>query len=51
MPAIIAPLPEVEHLSEYVVAYQRPLHVAVTIAIVALFVIAWVLLQQEFSGD
>jgi hypothetical protein len=47
--AIIAPPAEVQHLTDYVVSHERPMHIAVLIAIVALFAIAWVLLTDTES--
>ncbi len=43
--AIIAPPPEVQWLSDYVVAREMPLHVAALIAIVTLFTITWTVLS------
>jgi len=44
--AIIPPCVEEELLSDFVVRHQMPLHLAALIALVALFIIAWVVLSE-----
>jgi hypothetical protein len=44
--AIIPPKAEVNWLSDSVAAREGPIHVAAVIALVALFIIGWVLLSE-----
>ena len=48
--AIIAPAVETEYRSDFTMEHEANIHVAVMIAIIALFTIAWLMLAESPPG-